>query len=76
MTNKIAPVTEFSWLRMLGYTALTCLIWLALGLLIPAIAHGAGASWIDVSFPGMGLALACGVAWECVRRDRARKRRR
>jgi len=42
MTNKIAPVTEFSWLRMVGYTALTCLIWLALRLLIPAIAHGAG----------------------------------
>ncbi|QQS00493.1 MAG: hypothetical protein IPK37_16925 [Austwickia sp.] len=65
MTIDKTPLTQFGWLRASLYTALTLAIWLILDLLL--------LPWKDAEMPGFLLAVACGVAMEYLRRDRARK---
>ena len=65
--------TEFGWLRA-GISALiTMAIWAVCWLVEALVVKSADLSWIDPSFPGFTFALACGIAWEYIRRDKARR---
>lgn len=63
---------SFGWGRAGLYTLVTLAMWTACWFVTRLVAQEAGASWIDPGMPGAGAALAYGVAWEYVRRDRAR----
>ncbi|XVX20701.1 hypothetical protein ACQP1U_02105 [Actinomycetota bacterium] len=69
------PLTEFGWFRASLYMAATIAIWLVLMGVTRLVADWQDWSWVTAGFPGIPLAIACGVAWEYTRRDRARKRR-
>ncbi len=67
------PKTEFGWIRMGYYSLVTMAIWVACWVVTKLVTSAMDYGWIEASFPGMGLAIACGLAWEYMRRDEARK---
>lgn len=73
MTSMTSP-TRFSWTRALIWTAATAAIWMACALVVRLVADWAQWTWVQPSFPGLAVALGCGVAIEYLRLSRARRR--
>ncbi|MEL4356702.1 MULTISPECIES: hypothetical protein [unclassified Luteococcus] len=73
MFNDNTPITEFGWTRAAKYTLFTMAIWAVCTVVAKIAVASFDLSWMEVGFPGAGLAIVCGVVWEYIRRDGARK---